>query len=65
MAGNNIERCGGRGIVAMAPASSPAAAAPPPLSAAWLLLWLLVAAVVPVMVALLGVFARYLQASMT
>lgn len=64
MADNNDERCGGRGSVAMAPASSPAAAAPPPLSAAWLLLWLLVAAVVPVMVALLGVFARYLQASM-
>ncbi|KAL4444616.1 hypothetical protein ABPG77_002433 [Micractinium sp. CCAP 211/92] len=62
---NNDERCGGRGRVAMAPTSSPAAAAPPPLSAAWLLLWLLVAAVVPVMVALLGVFARYLQVTTT
>ncbi|KAL4427709.1 hypothetical protein ABPG75_001798 [Micractinium tetrahymenae] len=37
----------------------------PPLSAPWLLLWVLVAAAVPVMVALLGVFARYLQVTTT
>lgn len=41
----------------------PPPAALPPLSAPRLLLWLVVAAAVPVMVALLGVFARYLQAS--
>lgn len=34
---------------------------PAPLSAPMLLLWLFAAAVAPIMVALLGVFARYLQ----
>lgn len=43
----------------------PPPAALPPLSAPRLLLWLVVAAAVPVMVALLGVFARYLQVTTT
>lgn len=49
--------------VARQPPPPPPPPVAPPLSAARLLLWLLVAAAVPVMVALLGVFARYLQAS--
>ncbi len=35
------------------------------LSPVWTALWLVVAAAVPVLVAMLGVFARYLQASLT
>jgi hypothetical protein len=48
------------------PSPPPPPARPPPpqhLSPLWLTVWLLVAAAVPVMVALLGVCARYLQAS--
>lgn len=45
------------------PPPPPARHAEPRMPLPWLLLWLFVAAAVPVMVALLGVLARYLQVS--
>lgn len=61
--------CAGQDLDSRQPSPPPPAAQPqaPPqlqhLSPLWLSVWLLVAAAVPVMVALLGVCARYLQAS--